>query len=160
MAVLDIIRYLGENRGRYAEAELRVKLRATGYPEAEIQEALRLTNGVSPSPAVQSSSQALGRKILSWILGFVAGGLLLGGGAIVTGGLVPYSFRYFGFGRLSLLSLYLVPIGFAVAFYVVMRRRSPYFARGLLVALMIGAGFVVIGILFLMMVFGGGFRFF
>lgn len=126
MAVEDIQNYIAANQNRFPREVLIEQLRKNGYPEAEIQEALakqdKLEGGVSP--------QGAGSKTGSWVLGFLAGVGIL----ILFTALVPLGA--------------MLGVAGAIFLFFWFRKRSPYFARGVLTALimigiLIGVGIVV-----------------
>ncbi len=69
MAVQDILKYIEAHGGQYRLDVLVDQLRQAGYPENEIQEALRLRDITVPPPP--GSSKAIWRRVLIWIGVFV-----------------------------------------------------------------------------------------
>ncbi|OHA08485.1 MAG: hypothetical protein A3B37_00060 [Candidatus Sungbacteria bacterium RIFCSPLOWO2_01_FULL_59_16] len=148
MAARDAHAYLEANRGRYGLDTLVAQLRASGYPEAEIQAALNALSAPgahTPSVAaiVSEPSHTL-RKILGWISGFLLGLLIVAGAVAVSG----YFFFRAAFGgwdggsEEELIAQFLIAAGGATVIalgllYVLFfrgRRRFPMFAWGVLSA--------------------------
>ncbi len=69
MAVQDILKYIEAHGGQYRLDVLVAELRKAGYPENEIQEALRMKD--VPVPPPPGSSKAIWRQVLIWIGAFV-----------------------------------------------------------------------------------------
>ncbi|KKS37619.1 MAG: hypothetical protein A3G49_00550 [Candidatus Sungbacteria bacterium RIFCSPLOWO2_12_FULL_41_11] len=165
MAVQNILKYLQDNKDRFPLDVLLGELRKFGYPEAEIQEALKILSSADvnqplsppgPSPHAKDATPSIlphGKKIGAFILGFFSACA-----ALVIAGIVYFltlfGYRYFGgYGILGYSSsYYILPVvfiilstGTVILIFFLTRRWFPYYARGLFVGSITFVAIAVIG---------------
>lgn len=138
MAIEDIIAYLKNNEARFSRETLLVQLRKSGYPEEEIQSALKARDGVI-APAVYSVGAPIWKKIAAGLGGFLAAGVLFGAAAI---GVVILALAS-AFGGIEEIWIFMALAGSAlliagaVFLFVKIHRRHPAFSWGILAATII-----------------------
>lgn len=142
MAVQDIIAYWEANKKRFSLDELSSQLRSAGYPEAEIQEALKRISfssaerSVAPSTATAAGERPPGKKIGAWALGFFSA-IVLNGAIAAVAVLLFLIYAFGGFRRNYGIPIVIMAVGAAlligeILLIVKLRKRFPYFIRGLI----------------------------
>ena len=142
MAIDDIKNYIEQNQDKHPVDVLLNQLRASGYPESEIQAYLSGKDG-APLPAqaqtqIQPQLSFLG-KIGKWLLGLVLGAIIVG---VAFGAAVYFVFASYS-GEMAINPIFIIAGVFiaagAILFFIYWRyrKRSPYIARGFLAALIV-----------------------
>jgi hypothetical protein len=163
MAIEQIIAYLKENLGRYSKEQLQQALLKAGYPAQEVDNAMKMVAanpGVFPIPRQQGAQlisvlqtpRNLGNKIFSSLGGFLFAVFLTG----VIVGLGLFTMGIYGindpgdfsdFNQMFLMVIAVSGIAIAVPLFVFfrIRKRSVYFSRGMLAAIILqGIGLAVV----------------
>lgn len=157
MALQDIFSYIEQNKNKFSLDKLVAQLRASGYPESEIQEVLRKINMGPPSRTVADAGgfqvsigqASTGRIIAAWVSGFLlAVGIGIGAGivfvilalAIAFGGAQAY--LVYSIGAVAAIII----VGGLALIIRKSRLRFPHFVRGIIAGI-IGLVVVVLGFL-------------
>lgn len=115
-----------------------MQLRKSGYPEEEIQAALKIRDATAVIPAGSLDVKPVWKKILAWIGGFLAGGAVFG----VLSAVFAVTVIRIAFGGGAQIPNYLIGffgvaavfIAGAVFIFIRIRARYPHFSYGLLAA--------------------------
>src|SRR3989338_4263103 len=157
MAIEDIKNYIEQNKDKHPVDVLLNQLRASGYPESEIQAYLsgREAAHLQVQAPVQSQISLLG-KIGRWIVGFILGAIIIGIALILAFVFIGWSYNigvpvspFF-----SIIAIFVVASLILFFFYWRYRKRSPYIARGFLTAV-IGNILLAVFALYLISIFMG-----
>src|SRR3989344_4190592 len=157
MAIEDIKNYIEQNKDKHPVDVLLNQLRASGYPESEIQAYLsgREAAHLQVQATVQSQISLLG-KIGRWIVGFILGAIIIGIALILAFVFIGWSYNigvpvspFF-----SIIAIFVVASLILFFFYWRYRKRSPYIARGFLTAV-IGNILLAVFALYLISIFMG-----
>src|SRR3989344_3921310 len=135
MAIDDIKNYIEQNQDKHPVDVLFNQLRASGYPDSEIQAYLSGKDG-APLPAqaqtqIQLQLSLLG-KIGKWLLGLVLGAIIVG---VAFGVALFIIFASFGSGMpppnpfFAITGIFVAAAAVLFFIYWRYRKRSPYIAR-------------------------------
>jgi len=172
MAIQNILKYLQDNKGRFSQDVLLGELRKSGYPEIEIQEALKMLSGAdvsqppsppSPPPQAKNAAPSIsphGKKIGAFILGFFSACAVMIF-AVIAYFIIALIFSLLGYRFLGSSGIFgleyggsyyifpalfiLLSIGVLALIFFLTRYRFPYYARGLLAGSITFVAIAVIG---------------